>query len=193
MHKKPYLIPAALLSAVVLSAILGWMIADRAAILRDGREVMLITEPIDPRDMLRGRYVRLNYKISDLPSGFFTHEQGKALGPGAPVFVRLRKAPSGRWFAFRVAVEPPASWYEEDGDVWIRGTARYGLDLSPRTIRVDYGIERFYVPEPDAPQIEKRMRGGMLTDIVVAVGNGGRAQIRALRQGTDTIYTERLF
>ncbi|GAB4351244.1 MAG: GDYXXLXY domain-containing protein [Oricola sp.] len=183
---------AALVSSVAMGAVIAWLIADRAAILRDGKEVVLKTEPVDPRDLLRGQYVRLNYDISSLPAGFFTSAQGRVLGPGVPVYVRLRESPDGKWHAFRVAVEPPDG--EDTGDdVWIRGIARYGLQLSPRAVAVDYGIERFYTPEAEAPGIEKRMREGMVTEVVVAVGDDGRAQIKALRQGANTIYTERLF
>jgi hypothetical protein len=110
MHKKPYLIPAALLSAVVLSAILGWMIADRAAILRDGREVMLITEPIDPRDMLRGRYMRLNYDFRSAV-GFLhararkgARPRGTRLRAAAQSAVRALVRIQGRGRAARVLV-----------------------------------------------------------------------------------------
>jgi uncharacterized membrane-anchored protein len=37
------------------------MIESRAAILRDGTEIVLQVEPIDPRDLMRGDYVRLQY------------------------------------------------------------------------------------------------------------------------------------
>ena len=46
---------------------LGWIIAGRAAILRDGQEILLKVEPVDPRDLLRGDYVRLGYEISRIP------------------------------------------------------------------------------------------------------------------------------
>ena len=53
-----------LLLALAQIAFLSWMIAGRAAILRDGREVLLKVEPVDPRDLLRGDYVVLTYEIT---------------------------------------------------------------------------------------------------------------------------------
>ena len=62
------LIAAAVLVALAQIGFLGWIIAGRAAILRDGRQVLLKVEPVDPRDLLRGDYVRLGYDISRLPA-----------------------------------------------------------------------------------------------------------------------------
>ena len=55
MSGRKLLLAAALL-AVAQIAFLSWMIAGRAAILRDGQEVLLKVEPIDPRDFLRRFY-----------------------------------------------------------------------------------------------------------------------------------------
>ena len=44
---------AALVVALAQIGFLGWIIAGRAAVLRDGREITLKVEPVDPRDLLR--------------------------------------------------------------------------------------------------------------------------------------------
>lgn len=191
MHRKPYLLAAALLSALALSAVLVWMIYDRATILRDGREIVLKTEPIDPRDLLRGSYVRLNYSISQLETSLLPAGAVGALKAGDAILVHLRAGADGYWVATGASAEMPAQ--TQDDEVWIRGELGATPSRNGNTVRVKYGIERFYTPESAAPEIEKRMRKGELTDIVVAVGPDGRAQIKALRQGDETIYTERLF
>ena len=66
MSGKRLVIAAVLLAAVQIG-FLSWIIAGRAAILRDGQEVLLKVEPIDPRDFLRGDYVRLGYEIRNVP------------------------------------------------------------------------------------------------------------------------------
>lgn len=189
MHKKPFLMVAALVSSLALGAVITWMIADRAAILRDGQDVVLKTEPVDPRDLLRGRYVRLNYAISTIAAPLFNLEAGERLERGATVYVKLVEGADGYWAATDAAATPP----EGGESVWIRGKVRYGVWPASETVAVEYGIERFYTPETEAPEIEKEMRDGMVTDIVIAVGDDGRAQIKALRQGQNTIFTERLF
>lgn len=189
MHKKPFLIAAALVSSLALGAVIAWMVADRAAILRDGREIVLKAEPVDPRDLLRGQYVRLNYTISSVTTSLFGLGEGERLERRATVYVKLEESPDGYWTAAAASVTPP----EGGKDVWIRGKVRYDVWPASESVAVEYGIERFYTPEVQAPEIEKKMREGMVTDIVVALGGDGRAQIKALRQGQNTIFTERLF
>ena len=61
------LLLAACLVALGELGFLSWVIAGRAAILRNGQEVVLSVEPVDPRDLLRGDYVRFGYEIAQLP------------------------------------------------------------------------------------------------------------------------------
>lgn len=192
MPRKPYLLVAALASVVLLCGALAWMIADRAAILRDGREIVLKTEPIDPRDLLRGRYVRLNYAISRIAPIHFQHEKPDYFDSGTTVFVRLEEGDDGLWYAAeaRIGAIPED---RDSGAVWIRGETRYRMASTDMPASVEYGMERFYLPEAVAPAVEQRMRDGAVTEIVAAVADDGRAQIKALRQAGETIYTERLY
>ena len=74
LHAR-YLVAIAIVAAVVLIGVLGSMIMGRAAILRDGREIVLEVLPVDPRDLLRGDYVRLDYNISSLPIELFEGDE----------------------------------------------------------------------------------------------------------------------
>jgi hypothetical protein len=91
MSQGRKLVLCALLLALVQTGFLGWMIVGRAAVLRDGREVLLKVEPVDPRDLLRGDYVILNYEISaKLARGWTRPEKspcasaGTTMATGAP-------------------------------------------------------------------------------------------------------------
>ncbi|MBA2400538.1 MAG: GDYXXLXY domain-containing protein, partial [Bradyrhizobium sp.] len=53
-----YILAASLLCGLILA-----MVFQRAAILRDGKEVRLEVVPVDPRDLFRGDYVVLGYRI----------------------------------------------------------------------------------------------------------------------------------
>lgn len=192
MHKKPFVILAAILSVACLSAVLFWMIADRATILRDGREVVLKTRPIDPRDLLRGRYVRLDYGISRIPPMLFAPGAIDYFDSGTTIFVRLEEGDDGFWEATAAAVETIPDDSPADA-VWIRGETQFRMSSTDNPANVKYGIERFYAPETAAPEIERRMRSGDVTEIVVAIAGDGRAQIKALRQAGETIFTERLY
>ena len=57
------------LAAVALAqtAVLAWMVIDRIQLLRSGREIVLPIVPVDPRDLFRGEYVRLEYPAAQVP------------------------------------------------------------------------------------------------------------------------------
>lgn len=97
--------------------------------------VRLKTLPVDPRDLLRGDYMILNYEIS---------RPGRAPKPaggigGGEVFVVLK--PAGEHHVVdEILSEEPA---DDDARLWVRANA-WG---TPDNLRLDYGIERFFVPE----------------------------------------------
>ena len=168
-----------------------WSVAGRAAILRDGREVLLKVEPIDPRDLLRGDYVRLGYEISRLPVSILAGLPADAAEVEAgPIFVRLRKADDGFWRAVGASVGKPLAVAPTPEEVDIRGfvEGRYPLkDLA--FLPVDYGIERFYLPEGEGLAIERDMRVRNF-GIKVAVAQDGGAQLKALVDGDVTLFQE---
>jgi uncharacterized membrane-anchored protein len=54
---------------IVQVLLLGWIIADRALLIENGREIRLAVIPIDPRDLFLGDYVTLRYDISRVHAG----------------------------------------------------------------------------------------------------------------------------
>ena len=109
MNKASRVLGAALLVALLQVGFLAALIEGRASILRDGREVLLKVEPVDPRDLLRGDYVRLGYEITTLERSLF--EAGtETLAGGTAIMVRLEPAEDGLWKAAgaRIADRPVA-------------------------------------------------------------------------------------
>ena len=85
------LIISALVLALVQIGFLSWIIAGRAAILRNGKEVLLKVEPIDPRDLLRGDYIFLGYEISGIPVKLIANiPAGKFSTDNTSIVVRLK-------------------------------------------------------------------------------------------------------
>jgi uncharacterized membrane-anchored protein len=113
-----------------------------------GRTLTLRTTPVDPRDLLYGDYVRLNYTISQLPSRLW-RETGRAAQANEPVYVVLQPA-DGAYEATGVYAHEPAV---EPRQVvlrgWVTNSWRHGL-------RLRYGLERYYVPEGLGRRLEKR-------------------------------------
>ena len=92
-----WLVAAVIAVALVQTAALGKMVTDRAALLRDGREVVLETGAIDPRDLFRGHYTILNLEITRVSRSTVTVDP--ALEVNAPVYVSLTESDDGYWRA----------------------------------------------------------------------------------------------
>lgn len=189
-HAKPYLLPAAVIATLILCGLIAWMIESRAGVLRDGTPIVLQSEPVDPRDLLRGRYVVLGYRAQRIGGPALATLRAE-LGQGetiedATVYVTLEEGADGYHAPVAVSLAPP-----EDG-LFIRARAsRLARDMA--WLFADFGIGRFYTNEHRAPELERRMREGELTEVVVAVSKDGTAQIKALRQAGETIVTEPLY
>jgi uncharacterized membrane-anchored protein len=104
--------------------------------------VLLETIPVDPRDLLRGDYVILNYKISSMPVAALGSTGASTLD-GRTVWIALEKRDK-----FHEIAEASLSALEEKpGQILVRGTLESSRWGPSTTISVNYGIERYYVPE----------------------------------------------
>jgi uncharacterized membrane-anchored protein len=188
------LIAAAFAVALLQIGFLGWMIAGRAAILRDGREIVLKVEPVDPRDLLRGDYVRLTYEISRIPAKLVTNAPADGTTRDQQtIVVRLTKGDDGTWHPQMAWLGSPPQPAGPDA-VDIAGTIKAGSSLgdSDATLWPDYGIERFYLPEGEGKAIEKDIRTRPF-QVKIAVSSSGQAQIKALMDGAATLFDEPLY
>ena len=187
----------ALLVAVVQIGFLTWTIMGRAAILRDGREVVLRVEPIDPRDLLRGDYVRLGYEAGQVPQAMFTNAPTDIYAAmNEPVYVRLAKQGSDRYWtpvSATVGAPNPAAAAPDQVDIRGRltGYTVPGDDNTTR-VQVDYGIERYYVPEGEGREIETNLAVRPF-GILAAIAADGTPQIKALMDGDVKLYEEPLY
>jgi uncharacterized membrane-anchored protein len=187
------LVVAAVVLAAAQIAFLSWMIAGRAAVLRNGQDVLLKVEPIDPRDFLRGDYVILTYEIRNVPVKLVTNAPaGEFTSEGGPIFVRLAKDVDGFWRP-RAATLGQPDGAPAAGEVDIRGMVSGGWSLGPdSSFNVDYGIDRYYVPEGEGREIEIDMRERPF-GIVAAIGKDGVPMIKALMDGDTKLYEEPLY
>ena len=184
------LVVSALVLALLQTGFLGWIIAGRAAVLRNGTEVLLKVEPVDPRDLLRGDYVYLSYEIARLPVPLVANiPAGRTISEDGPVTVRLGKDADGIWRA-RAAWLGTAPDAPADGAVDIAGHLSAGWNFTPETVlSADYGIERFYLPEGEGRAIEQDMRVRPFF-MRVAIAKDGTAQIKALMDGETMLFEE---
>ena len=110
------LLPRYVLAALLLCGLIFAIVFQRAEILRNGQEVRLEVVPVDPRDLFRGDYVVLDYRIAsvDLPK-----DATDAFRRGQKVFVTLRPDEKGKARAVAISSERPAV---SGADIVILGT-----------------------------------------------------------------------
>ena len=98
-------LPRYVLAALLLCGLILATVVQRAAILRSGQEARLEVVPVDPRDLLRGDYVILDYRIGtvDIPKDATT-----PFTRGQQVFVTLRPDANNMSRAVAISPERPA-------------------------------------------------------------------------------------
>lgn len=133
--------------------------------LYTGTEVVLRMRPVDPVDLLRGRYVRLGYEIGD-PARL------RALPGWQPTFLRgsqtlywtLRPGTSGQaWEAVAIAPERPR--HPSTGTVVLEGHLQNG--------RATFGTEEYYLPD----------QRGVALQAALGAAHQGLAHIKVDAQG----------
>jgi uncharacterized membrane-anchored protein len=129
--------------ALQVISLLG-MIAYKYRTVLTGDVVVLETVPVDPRDLLRGDYVQLRFKITSVPSRFCSGECPKA---GSDAYVTLEKEIQS-WDAVKVSKKSPKT---KSGQVTIRGKVK----SDKGNIQVDYKINSYYVPEGQGRKHER--------------------------------------
>jgi uncharacterized membrane-anchored protein len=142
-----------------------------------GRTVILKTAPIDPYDVMSGYYVTLSYEISN-PRRIAGGEAFLKGENAAAVYVALREGADGVWEAESVH----DAWPDVPPDrVIIKGR---GLHYS----LIEYGIERFFIPETAREAVEKDLRANReAARVEVKVDSFGRAALLRLLIG-DRVY-----
>ena len=145
--------------------------------LRTGQEVVLETVPVDPRDLFRGDYVILSYAasaldLSTLPNDLRQPKRGQT------VYVALATGGAHATAKGVYAARPPQE------PVCLRGRIDW---VTGKRLRVEYGIESFFVPEGKGHSLEQAR--GKALEVVAAVDRSGRAAIKSVRlNGKDVVF-----
>ena len=185
---------AAIIVASVQTLVLGYMVGERAWGLRSGTEILLKTVPVDPRDLLRGDYVILNYDISRVPVSTLVGGPPKESMSNQVLSVRLMKQQDGYWGV----VESSFAALEPKPDTVILKSlpfdyVSYGDQADgSASMFVNYGIERYYVPEGQGHNIENASNDKRVA-IAARVSSDGVAHIRSLLLDGKSVYEEPLY
>ncbi len=160
MKSKPILAVLAAQTLLLLA-----LIAQQEYRLASPTTVLLETAPVDPRDLLRGDYVILNYKVSTLTSNLWDVSPAGKVSQGLPVFVSLEQRGQFHEAVLLSAARPEP----QPNRVVIQG--RVQQSWNSQQVRVEYGLERYYVKEGTG-----NPRGKLTVE--VAVGAEGKPVIK---------------
>ncbi|RBP02472.1 GDYXXLXY domain-containing protein [Rossellomorea aquimaris] len=147
---------------------IGYQVYSNETLLQNGETIVLELQPVDPRSLLQGDYVELNYTISQL--------EDTSIDDNGSITIVLRKNAqgiheysgvhsfNGKW---------NASYEKKPGDVLLNGKVTSSWDNSAQ---VTYGIEHFFIPEGTGLDVEGKVKAA-----VVKVSDKGDGILERLR------------
>lgn len=150
----------------------------QAYTLSTGKVITLRTVPVDPTDLFRGEYARLNYK--DIASSNINAQ----LGSGQTVFVVLEKPDNNPdWKIVSLKEKQPEI---NEKQVCLRGKiSRIDGSRSSPTYQIEYGIERLYMPAGKSLDLE---RNAQELEVDIAVGPDGNAVLKEVKLKGQAVY-----
>jgi len=146
--------------------IIGTQIGRNEHLLQTGTKINLSLMPVDPRSLMQGDYVQLNYEISRIDELQY-HE----FKPKEHIKVVLRANEKGiyEYSGYYFAKDHwNKSYKKEPGDVIINGKSDGWKSVS-------YGIEHYFIPEKTGQEIERKTKYA-----TVRVSKNGNAIIISL-------------
>lgn len=167
------LLIAAIATAGLETGVLATMMTTNNTVLANGTSIRLKTVPVDPRDLLRGEYVVLNYEFSSLSSTLIEGSWPEDRGTQT-LWVRLRPDDENFWHPVGASFGPLEA---DEGSVILRSQEFdfQPMKEKPSTVRAEYGLERYYVAEGEGKAIEDaRNNHQVVVDVRVLPDGTGR-------------------
>lgn len=149
--------------AAIWSIIVFLFVFFNEPVLFSSNEVILKAAPVDPRDLLRGDYVTLNFEISDFKDKNRIIKDRKE---NKTVYVLLENDSQNIAHAAGITDKKP------DSGIFIKGKLKKS---GFRKYRIKYGIESYFVKEKTGRELENNLRNGAF--IKVKINKDGFAKI----------------
>ncbi len=189
--KMPTLSPrlALALLALLHTAVLAWMVVDRTILIKTGKEIVLPIQPVDPRDLFRGEYVRLGYGVGQVPMRLI---EGRPPERNAAFYVTIEQQPDETWRPVRLTRDRPSNLGPRQIALRARAQRAFPSTLTESgTVFVRYGIESYFVEQGQGPRLETLARDKKLAALV-AVDARGNAAIKGIYVDGKLEYSEPL-
>lgn len=149
---KKYLILIFILAVLVQWYVPGKMIWNREEVLKKGKVFRFQTEPVDPEDPFRGRYVALEFKADTVVAKFEQFDVGQT------AYAEIENDTAGFVTLKRLHDTPPAS--KDYVEVKIAYWTYKDRAEDPERVVVSYPFEQFFLDEYKAPKAEAIYRSG---------------------------------
>lgn len=155
------------------------MILDNETVLTTGTLFKFKTEPVDPTDPLRGKYIRLNFSLRE-----FTPKQNENFETGETIYLSLGTDSAGFANITHIGHQKP------EGADCVSAKVDYALDNEKeQTVHFTLPFTRFYMEESKAEAAERLSRrlstdSIAVTYALVAVKNGEAVIKDVLINGT---------
>lgn len=175
-------------AAICAVALVGLVVSEGFA-REGGQEITLPMEAVDPRSLLSGHYVQLNF-TDRLEAPETCPESGDwewvALRPQDNIYVAAGGALSLEQ-AQRLGPLPVKGTFTCNSPTPAQPgiDGQPGMDAMPGWLTLDLGVDRFHINQADALRIEQVLRDQRPDQetrafAILSVGRDGRARMRAL-------------
>ena len=150
----------------IFCIIIGWSAVIIALVLYNifpllmGKEVLLEIRPVDPRDLLRGDYVTLDFNIS---------HYGQYRLPYRDINVILKTDENN---VAEIAFVTQDNDKSLEKELYLKGTVTRN--------RIKYGIESYFVKEKTGREIERKINSSSKSYARVKIAPNGKAKVIGL-------------
>jgi uncharacterized membrane-anchored protein len=129
--------------AIVQLLVPAYLIFESEYTMKEGRTLNFRTEPVDPNDVFRGKYVQLRFTES-----FVNTDRALSVDEGQTVYITFHQDEEGFAIPLDVLFDEPSS------DVDYLAYENDYIRLADSIFYFQYPFDRFYMEESKAPEAE---------------------------------------
>ena len=145
MNRKTLILLLFVLVAMLQLFVPAKMILNREDVINTGKEFKFRTEPVDPSDPFRGKYINLRFA-----DNAFEVENEKEWADNETVYVILIADSEGYAKIFSVSKDAP-----KDTQDYLKAKVSYTTLNGQNKIFIDYPFDRYYMEESKAYKAER--------------------------------------
>ena len=140
MVSRKLIVALFIITAISQLAVPAKMIFDREDIMAEGKDYKFKTEPIDPSDPFRGKYITLRFEEDQ-----FEVQDLEIWERGEPIYLELESDDNGFSKIKSVAKSKPLN----SGD-FLKAMVRYAHGTNSEKLTIQFPFDRYYMEESKA-------------------------------------------